>query len=371
MHRPSCLHRFATDRRGASLVEYLICVGAVALIAIAGFRVAGGRVDDKAAAQAACVQSLSCDAAVTVSAATGVNTGEAGLAVSGTTAGEAGSGAAPSRSLLDRALDVGRGLIVDGLWGTITGLWDVVTRPVETVQGLWYAVTHPITTATALKDAVVDAWNENPERLVGQAIFEVVTLPVAALKGAKATQLARAARVVDAVEAGDDAADAARIARLQASRRTTTDLAALPGRIVRADPGTVEARRALALEALMSGPPAMTLERALSHMRGIDFTRPVELVEIGPADELIQYNLPGQTGRYFAPRGTPAESLGIDPAGRVTDVFRGPDEGIVALRTTAADIEDFVDRNGNVVRGGSGGGVQYKVPDSSGFRRVP
>jgi Flp pilus assembly pilin Flp len=39
--------RFMTDSRGANLVEYIILVGVIALIAIAGFKVFGGKVRAK------------------------------------------------------------------------------------------------------------------------------------------------------------------------------------------------------------------------------------------------------------------------------------------------------------------------------------
>jgi Flp pilus assembly pilin Flp len=40
------------DTRGANLVEYIILVGVVALIAVAGFRVFGSSVKDKISSQA-------------------------------------------------------------------------------------------------------------------------------------------------------------------------------------------------------------------------------------------------------------------------------------------------------------------------------
>ena len=40
------------DQRGANLVEYIILVGVVALIALAGFKVFGQRVDTKVKRQA-------------------------------------------------------------------------------------------------------------------------------------------------------------------------------------------------------------------------------------------------------------------------------------------------------------------------------
>jgi Flp pilus assembly pilin Flp len=378
------LYRLGGDTRGAGLVEYLVIVGLIAVVALAGARRLGTSVDSKATAQAACVESLACAG---VGSGSQAGSEEAPLLGAGQLrAGASAVGSADiatSKPALQRLWDGIRGFFVDGVWGTLTGIWDIVTHPIQTLEGLWHAVTHPVTTYRAIRDAIANAWNENPDRFVGAALFEIVTLPVTALKAARAGRIATATRATRPVDAADDASDGARAASAAeqsadavedaaAARRAGDEArASLPGTVVRADPGTVEGRRALALETLMNGPPAMTQERALSHMRGIDFTRPVEIVRIEPGDELIQFNLPGQRGKYFAPRGTSAESLGIDPAGRVVETYRAPDEGILALRSTAADIESFVDANGNVIRGGGGGGIQYKVADSNGFRIVP
>ena len=43
------------DRRGANLVEYIILVGVIALIAIAGFKIFGGKVREKIDQQAGSV----------------------------------------------------------------------------------------------------------------------------------------------------------------------------------------------------------------------------------------------------------------------------------------------------------------------------
>lgn len=48
--RPN-LSAILADRRGANLVEYIILVGVIALIAIAGFKIFGGKVWDKATKQ--------------------------------------------------------------------------------------------------------------------------------------------------------------------------------------------------------------------------------------------------------------------------------------------------------------------------------
>ena len=47
------------------------------------------------------------------------------------------------------------------------------------------------------------------------------------------------------------------------------------------------------------------------HLRGIDFKKPVNVVELSGGTDLIQYQVPGgPTGNYFALPGTPANSLG-------------------------------------------------------------
>lgn len=48
------------DTRGANLAEYMILVGFIGVVAIAGFRAFGSRIDGKAEAHARCVETLSC-----------------------------------------------------------------------------------------------------------------------------------------------------------------------------------------------------------------------------------------------------------------------------------------------------------------------
>lgn len=56
MQHPNPLRRrFVADRRGANLVEYIILVGVIALIAIAGFKIFGGKVREKIDQQAGSV----------------------------------------------------------------------------------------------------------------------------------------------------------------------------------------------------------------------------------------------------------------------------------------------------------------------------
>lgn len=52
------LHAFFNDEQGANLVEYIILVGVIALIAIAGFKAFGETVDNKVDEQAAKVEQI-------------------------------------------------------------------------------------------------------------------------------------------------------------------------------------------------------------------------------------------------------------------------------------------------------------------------
>ena len=46
------MNKLIRDKKGANLVEYIILVGVIALIAIAGFKMFGGKVQDKIQEQA-------------------------------------------------------------------------------------------------------------------------------------------------------------------------------------------------------------------------------------------------------------------------------------------------------------------------------
>jgi Flp pilus assembly pilin Flp len=203
------------DQRGANLVEYILIVGLLAMIALGGSRLLTSSASGRATAHAQCVAALACGDGDVVGAA----------AVAGAVPPPVGSPAEtsaaqtsatptppPSKGLRERALDVGKGIVVDGLWGTITGVWTMVTHPIETGKGIVHAVAHPVKTATAVKDAVAAAWEENPERLIGGGIFEVITLPAAALKATKASKVTALTKAAKAADKVDDAADAARLA---------------------------------------------------------------------------------------------------------------------------------------------------------------
>jgi filamentous hemagglutinin len=109
-------------------------------------------------------------------------------------------------------------------------------------------------------------------------------------------------------------------------------------------------------------------ERTLGHLGGIDFSYPVFTTELVPGTYYVQYVLNGRIGNYFAPIGTPADMLGINPAGRVTLHFT-PSEPLPALQSTAAKIVDTWTVPAQPYPA-SGGGTQLFVPSKNLMLRV-
>ena len=106
-------------------------------------------------------------------------------------------------------------------------------------------------------------------------------------------------------------------------------------------------------------------EKIDSHMQGIDFSKPVDVVTLTPEDSLVQYQVPGRpTGNYFAPEGTSPESIGVDPTGRVAQTF-SPTQNVEVLQSTAADTSGNLSLPANAR--GAGGGTQYFATDPSLF----
>jgi hypothetical protein len=77
-----------------------------------------------------------------------------------------------------------------------------------------------------------------------------------------------------------------------------------------------------------------------SHLRGIDFTKPVDIITVPKGTDLVQFGFPGdRMGRYFARPGASPSRLGIYPKGRVESLVRTLDD-LPALQSTAADVID-------------------------------
>ncbi|WP_149547403.1 Tox-REase-5 domain-containing protein [Streptomyces marokkonensis] len=177
----------------------------------------------------------------------------------------------------DQLKQVGEGLFVDGIWGDLTGIWDVVTNPVDTWNGLmdygrslgddWWNDTADArekwddgdylgavldwggaslgTGGTVLFDSfigddVVDQWNSgNETRAVTTVVWNVGSLFIPGYGEAKIAEkigsLGRLSKVVD------DATEAAQDARRAAE---AGDLDALDDAVRRADEAADEAEDA-------------------------------------------------------------------------------------------------------------------------------
>ena len=109
--------------------------------------------------------------------------------------------------------------------------------------------------------------------------------------------------------------------------------------------------------------------RIASHLEGINFSQPVEYVTIPKGTQVVQYQIPGNpTGNYFAPLGTAAESIGVNPAGRVATIYTTTSD-ISVLRSTAADTS--LNSNIPVLARGQGGGIQFFTTNPSVFSTNP
>jgi hypothetical protein len=147
-----------------------------------------------------------------------------------------------------------------------------------------------------------------------------------------------------------------------------------------ADPGNPALREKLAREFYEKlGWPKHKID---NHIKGIDFTKPVEIVEIQPGTKLSQWQAPGKRkGEYFTEKGTPPSKVGTSPNARIENnelvkkieteyVFDKPND---ALKSTAAPITDRWSENIKGPKSSNsfeivkpvdteGGGVQYFIP---------
>lgn len=107
-------------------------------------------------------------------------------------------------------------------------------------------------------------------------------------------------------------------------------------------------------------------QRIANHLEGIDFSRPLSVTMIPKGTQVVQYQLPGApTGNYFAPIGTPANSLGIYTGGRVAKIFTAGQDTSV-LRSTAASVRNTWEVPTWSIDA-DGGGAQYFTPAPSEF----
>ena len=111
-------------------------------------------------------------------------------------------------------------------------------------------------------------------------------------------------------------------------------------------------------------------DRTLSHLGAIDFTQPVTVTQLPAGTSAVQYVVSGRpVGNYFAPVGTPATQLGVNPAGRIPMLFSA-DGSITVLQSTAAPVVDTWTVSGQPYPA-TGAGTQWFTPNPALFKKVP
>ena len=92
-------------------------------------------------------------------------------------------------------------------------------------------------------------------------------------------------------------------------------------------------------------------------------------VTLPKGTQVVQYQIPGNpTGNYFAPVGTSAESIGVNPVGRVSTIYTTTSD-ISVLRSTAANTS--LNPNLPALARGQGGGTQFFTTNPSAFTTKP
>ena len=132
------------------------------------------------------------------------------------------------------------------------------------------------------------------------------------------------------------------------------------------EPPLVRARIGTALKFMKEKFPKWTLDDLVSRLKGIDFSKPVELVELAPNDVLAQ-QFNGRVGQWFTKAGTPIDRLGIAPGQRRFTLWKVTARAQALESTAAAAADTWTDPGLRKILV-SGGGKQYLVGgDPRGF----
>jgi len=111
-------------------------------------------------------------------------------------------------------------------------------------------------------------------------------------------------------------------------------------------------------------------ENTLAHMRGIDFTQPVEIYNLKKGTPVVQYMLPNRSvGNYFAPLGMSGSQLGIYTSGRSPVTFFALQDTKVLKSTAFAMVDDYSMTGYGWKIETQGGGTQYFSPSTSVWER--
>jgi hypothetical protein len=116
--------------------------------------------------------------------------------------------------------------------------------------------------------------------------------------------------------------------------------------------------------------------RITSHLDGIDFSKPVEVITLRKGTEVAQFQAPGSAqGNYYTTPGTTPSKLGINPNTQLKNGTIIPRESnkyyvtgdVEVLSSTAAKIEDTWSVP-NKIYVAEGGGIQYFTTSTNAFK---
>jgi len=121
------------------------------------------------------------------------------------------------------------------------------------------------------------------------------------------------------------------------------------------------ARKAVASKFYNANCPSMSPAQIRSHLRCIDYSKPVELVTVPPPDQLLRWGKPGSKGQYYTddPNAKPTD-LGVpDTQQTLKREALNPGGAMNCLKSTAAPVRaDWVDPPVQT----KGGKTQYFIP---------
>jgi uncharacterized Zn-binding protein involved in type VI secretion len=121
------------------------------------------------------------------------------------------------------------------------------------------------------------------------------------------------------------------------------------------------ARKAVAAKFYSANCPSMSPADIRSHLRCIDYSKPVELVTVPPPDQLLRWGKPGSKGQYYTddPKAKPTD-LGVpDTQQTLKREALHPGGPMNCLKSTAAPVRaDWVDPPVET----KGGKTQYFIP---------
>lgn len=258
----------------------------------------------------------------------------------------------------------GKGVVVDGVGGTVVGLYTVVRHPVQTIEGIGTAVMHPVDTFTAVKDNIGKAWDEDPARVLGGGVFQIVTLPLAPAKAGTAVRALDAAADAGKLAKGlDTAADAARLAKAAeaaklakaAEAAEAAQVAARAGKakqLLEAAEAAEAARLAKAAEAAKTA-DALEGAAVTAGKSGRVFSKADAARLLDASEGRTFGNNTGHARTHVPGDGVDPKALSMSRPGKTTSVFQTGRHGEQILRDTVNANADAIAKlkPGEVLKG--------------------